>query len=188
MRGPRVDPSELQTRSAHLYLTIVPWARVGYELAITISYPTSANGIIVLLNIFKLQTSGYYNLILVNFILNITKRPDINVSSGKQRKNHMTCAPFANFVEWKIWKGRTAVLKLFSTSTVFAFPHCDCGIWRWIGRPDWSSISFSSSTESELYKDPAPLINLLLLLFNGLTLVVGFTWGPLWPVMNLRKC
>ena len=36
------------------YLTIIPWARVGYEmvvasLAITISYPTSASGIIVLL-------------------------------------------------------------------------------------------------------------------------------------------
>ena len=48
---------------------------------------------------FKLQTSGYYNLILVNFILNITKRPDINVTSGKPRENHMACAPFANLVE-----------------------------------------------------------------------------------------
>ena len=65
------------------------------ELAITISYPTSENGIIVLLTFFKLQTSGYYNRILVNFILNITKRPDVNVTSGKPRVNHMTCAPFA---------------------------------------------------------------------------------------------
>ena len=32
-----------------LCLTIIPRARVGYEMAITISYPTSASGIIVLL-------------------------------------------------------------------------------------------------------------------------------------------
>ena len=56
------------------------------------SYPTSANGIIVLLIFLKLQTSGYYNWILVNFILNIKKRPDINVTSGKPMENHMTCA------------------------------------------------------------------------------------------------
>ena len=31
------------------YLTIIPRGRVGYELAIIISYPTSASGIIVLL-------------------------------------------------------------------------------------------------------------------------------------------
>ena len=31
------------------------------ELAITILYPTSTNGIIVLFNFFKLQMSGYYN-------------------------------------------------------------------------------------------------------------------------------
>ena len=31
------------------YLTIIPRVRVGYELAIIISYPTSASGIIVLL-------------------------------------------------------------------------------------------------------------------------------------------
>ena len=47
---------------------------------------------------------------------------------------------------------------------------------RLIGQPDCSSISFSSSTESELHKDLASLINLLLLLlFNGKPLVVGFT-------------
>ena len=52
----------LQCRSTkRIYLTIIPWARVGYEmidsqrgarsaeLAINISYPTSASGIIVLL-------------------------------------------------------------------------------------------------------------------------------------------
>ena len=67
------------------------------KLAITISYPTSASGIIVLLNFFKLQMSGYlYNWILVNFTLNITKRPDINVTPGK---NHMTCVLFVNLVE-----------------------------------------------------------------------------------------
>ena len=31
----------------------------------------------------------------------ITERPDFNVTSGKPRKNHMTCAPFANLVEGK---------------------------------------------------------------------------------------
>ena len=31
------------------YLTIIPRVRVGYELVIIISYPTSASGIIVLL-------------------------------------------------------------------------------------------------------------------------------------------
>ena len=70
------------------------------ELAITISYPASANGIIVLLLLFfKLQTSGYYNGILVNFILDITERLDIDVTSGKSRENHMTYAPFANFAK-----------------------------------------------------------------------------------------
>ena len=58
------------------------------------------------------------------------------------------------------------MLKLFSASTVFAFSRWDCGIWRWMGWPACSSISFSSSTESELYKDRASSISLLLL-FNG---------------------
>ena len=114
------------------------WIWGGYEalrasLVITISYTTSANGIIVVLNFFKPQTSGYYNWILVNFILNITKRPDINVTSGKPRENHMTCAPFANTKEkntdfrltcvaqkrrglnslMKNRKGKAVVLKLF---------------------------------------------------------------------------
>lgn len=40
-----------------------------------------------------------------------------------------------------------------------AFSRCDYGIWRWIGRLDCSSISFSSSTEFELHKDPASLFN-----------------------------
>ena len=56
--------------------------------------------------------------------------------------------------------GKDAVVNLFSNSTVFAFPRCDCGISRWIGRPDCFSTSFSSSTESEQHKDPASLINL----------------------------
>ena len=62
------------------------------ELGITMSYPTSANGMIVLLNFFKLQMSGYYKWNLLNFILNITKQPAIDVTSRKPRKNHMTCA------------------------------------------------------------------------------------------------
>ena len=103
--------------------------------------------IIVSLNLFKFQTSGYYNWIVVHFIWNITKRPDINVTSSKPRENHMKCAPFANLVEWKIWKGSTLCLNYSQPSTVFTFPCCDCGIWRWIGRPDISSMLFSSSTE-----------------------------------------
>ena len=35
------------------YLTIIPRVRVGYELAIIISYPTSTSGIIVLLKIIN---------------------------------------------------------------------------------------------------------------------------------------
>ena len=121
----------LRPRSAQLgYLTFIPWARVGYELAITISYPTSANGIIVLLIFFKLQTSGYYNWILVNFILDIKKRPDTNVTSGKPRENHMTCAPFANLVEWKIWY-----------KYCFRFP----SLWLWnltLDRSNWLLFNF----------------------------------------------
>lgn len=49
--------------------------------------------------------AGYYNGILVNFILDITERLDIDVTSGKSNENHMTYAPFANFAKWKIWKG-----------------------------------------------------------------------------------
>ena len=95
----------------------------------------------------------------------------------------------ATVTAWmKNLSGKDAVVNLFSNSTVFAFPRCDCGISRWIGRPDCPSTSFSSSTESEQHKDPASLVNLSLLLFNGKRLVVGFTWGPLWSVMDLRKC
>ena len=121
-----------------IYSMSARWIWGGYEalrasLAITISYTTTANGIIVILNFFKPQTSDYYNWILVNFILNITTRPDINVTSGKPRENHMTCAPFANTKEknthfqltcvaqkrrglnslMKNRKGKAVVLKLF---------------------------------------------------------------------------
>ena len=52
---------------------------------------------------------------LVNFYLNITKRSDIDwcnfVTFGKPRENHMTCAPFANLVEWKIWEGSNHTAK-----------------------------------------------------------------------------
>ncbi len=54
-----------------VYLTIIPQARVGYELAITISLYTSASGIIVLLKtpkelqnlssqLFSLTRIGYH--------------------------------------------------------------------------------------------------------------------------------
>ena len=36
-------------RASYDIITIIPWVLVGYELAIIISYPTSASGIIVLL-------------------------------------------------------------------------------------------------------------------------------------------
>ena len=93
-------------------------------------------------------------------------------------------------------KGKDAVLKLFSTSSVFAFPRCDCGIWPRTGRPDCSSISLYSSTESELYGDPTSLINLLLLLlllFSGKPLVVGYDsletrYGPLWTCEIVKRC
>ena len=143
--------------------------------------------IIVSLNFFRLQKSGYYNWILVNFIWNITKWRDINVTSSKPRENQMKCAPFANLVEWKIWKGRTLCLNYSRPGSVFAFPRCDCGIWCWIGRPDCSSMSFSSSTELVLHKDPASSINVLFLLFNQKSLV-RLTWGPLWSVVDVRKC
>ena len=76
---------------------------------------------IVLFNFIKLQTSSYYNWILEKFILNIAKRPDINVTSGKPRENHMTCAPFAKLVEWKIWKRRTMCLS-YSRQVLFSLP------------------------------------------------------------------
>jgi hypothetical protein len=46
-----------------VYLTIIQQGCVGYELAITISYPTSTSGIIVLLKTF------IKNFILFYFIL-----------------------------------------------------------------------------------------------------------------------
>ena len=61
---------------------------------------------------------GYYNWILVNFILNITKWPGFNVTSSKPRENHRTCVPFANLVESKIWKGRTLCLN-YSQQVLF---------------------------------------------------------------------
>ena len=79
------------------------------------------------------------------------------------------------------------MLELFSTSTVFAFRRCDCGIWRWIGWPDCSSISFSPSTESELHKDPALSTNLLLLLFNGKPLVDRIHLRPVMARYGLAK-
>ena len=48
-------------------------------------------------------------LLQLNFtkfhFFNIRKWSDIDVTSGKAVENHMTCAPFENLVEWKIWKG-----------------------------------------------------------------------------------
>ena len=92
---------------------------------------------IVLLNFFELQTSAYYNWILVNFILNITKRPDLDVTSGKARENHTTCEPFANFVKWKIWKRRTLCLNY----SRYRFPR----LWVWnlmMDRSTWLVFDF----------------------------------------------
>ena len=66
----------------------------------------------------KLQTPGYYNWILVNYIMNITKRPDINVTSGKPREIHMTCEPFANLVEWCLNYSRQVLFSLSLAVTV----------------------------------------------------------------------
>ena len=111
--------------------------------------------------------------------------------SGKLKKNHMTCALFVNLVERKIWKGRALCLNYSRQVPFFAFRCSDCGIRRWIDRPDRSSISFSYSTELELHKDPTSLINLLLLLlFNGKPLVVGSLearYGPLWTCENVKR-
>ena len=103
-----------------------------WELAITISYPTRANG---------QWTPGYYNWILVTFILNITKRPDIYVTSGKLRENHLTCAPFANLIERKIWKGRTQCLNYSLDKYCFRFP----SLWLWnstLDRSTWLPFNF----------------------------------------------
>ena len=78
-----------------------------------------------------IKTSGYYNWILTNFILNITKRPDINVTSGKPRGNHMTC----DLVEWKIWKGRTLYLSYSLDKYCFRFP----SLWLWNSTLDRST-------------------------------------------------
>ena len=151
-------------RILNIYSMRARWIWVGYNYLI--SNKRKWNNCFI--NFFELQTSGYYNWILVNFILNITKRPDINVTSGK---SHDNCAPFANLVECRNWKRRTLCLN-YSRKVLFSLSLAVTGIWRWSGRPDCSSISFSSSTESELHKDPASLINLLLLsLFNGKPLV-----------------
>ena len=77
---------------------------------------------------------GYYNWILVNFILNITKWPGFNVTSSKPRENHRTCVPFANLVESKIWKGRTLCLN-YSQQVLFCFP----SLWLWNLTLDWST-------------------------------------------------
>ena len=75
----------------------------------------------LLLNFFKLQTSGYYNWILVNFFSNVTKRLDTDVTSGKPREiTYDICAPFANLVEsWKIWQGRRLRLN-YSRQVLFS--------------------------------------------------------------------
>ena len=59
-----------------LYLTIIPLALVGYELAITILYPTSASGIIVLLQtpkiiaILKLPSCFRWLVTATKFVVN----------------------------------------------------------------------------------------------------------------------
>ena len=85
-------------------------------------------------------------------------------------------------------KGKDAMLKLFSTSTVWASPRCDWNLTLDRLTCLLFHFFFTFSTESELHKDPALSINLLLLLFNGKPLVVGFTFGPLWSVMDVRNC
>ena len=113
-----------------------------WELAITISYPTRANGIIVLLifltpNVWLLQL----NFSKFHFKYIKKNRPDINVTSSKLRENHLTCAPFANLVEWKIWKGRTLSLNFSLDKYCFRFP----SLWLWnstLDRSTWLLFNF----------------------------------------------
>ena len=70
------------------------------------------------------------------------------------------CA-FCELSLMKNLKGTDAVPKIIFDKYCFRFPRCDCGISRWIVRPDCSSISFSSSTESELHGEPASLIQVV---------------------------
>ena len=76
----------------------VRWIWIGYNHLISNKHEWNN----CFIKFFKLQTSGYYNWILRNLILNnITKWPDIDVTSDiKPRENHMS-APFTNLVEWK---------------------------------------------------------------------------------------
>ena len=48
-RPPVNEVSSILSYLYDLYLTIIPRVRIGYEVAIIISYPTSPSGIIVLL-------------------------------------------------------------------------------------------------------------------------------------------
>ena len=45
----KVFPNDEVGKQKYIYLAIIPRVHVGYELAIIISYPTSASGIIILL-------------------------------------------------------------------------------------------------------------------------------------------
>ena len=124
-------------RILNIYSMSARWIWVGYNYLISNKHKWNN----CFINFFKLQTSGYYNWILVNFILNITKRPDINVTSGKPRENHMKCAPFANVVDWKIWKGRTLCLNYSLDKYRFRFP----SLWLWnltLDRSNWLLFNF----------------------------------------------
>ena len=111
-----------------LTLTIIPKVRFGYEVGVGYNYLISNTHE---WNNCFIKTPGYYNWIVANFILNITKRPDINVTSGKPRGNHMTC----DLVEWKIWKGRTLYLSYSLDKYCFRFP----SLWLWNSTLDRST-------------------------------------------------
>ena len=126
------------------YLTIIPKVRFAYEVGVGYNYlifnTREWNNCFIII-FLKLQTSGYYNWILVSFILNITKRPDINLTSGKPRENHITCVLFANLVEWIIWKGRTLCLNYSLDKYCFCFP----SLWLWnstLDRSTWLPFNF----------------------------------------------
>ena len=93
-------------------------------------------------------------------------------------------------------KGKDAVPQLSSTGAVFAFPRCDCGIWRWIGRPDCVSILFSSFTESELHRDPASFCccccKIVVVQWKATGWLQHFLledrYGPLWTCESVKRC
>ena len=94
-----------------VYLTIIPRTRVGYELAITISYPTSASRIIVLsktlkrVAIFELPNCFRWRESATSFVVSgIWAHILLPVNQSKRRNFNFTIVVFNNgrypFLRW----------------------------------------------------------------------------------------